>query len=334
MNEPWHHADRSPGMAKPSDPVIDEVLRAAIAAPSLHNAQPWRLRVKNAGSTVEMLADPDRMLPVSDPQGRAAYIGCGAALLNLRVAAAAKGVWARVTLAPDPDEPSLVARVELHDGYRGTSHDHDLAATISLRCSNREPYSDEAVPLGIRTELARAAKSEGCVLRFPDDDEAVRVRRLAADAERELLENPAYREELARWVSKERRDDGIAAEALGPRSWVGRDPVRDFAPGRPQPARYAYFEYAPQLAVLSARADSVPSWIAAGQALERVWLTATCHGISLCPLTQPLETTDAWLVRDTRWGLEYPQMIMRMGYGPPVAGRSPRRAVSDVVDWC
>jgi hypothetical protein len=49
------------------------------------------------------------------------------------------------------------------------------------------------------------------------------------------------------------------------------------------------------------------------------------------PLTQPLETADAWLVRDPRAGIEYPQMILRLGYGLPVS-RSPRRPVSDVLD--
>ena len=311
----------------------EELLRAAIAAPSLHNSQPWRLRLKNAGTTIEIFADTDRNLPVSDPQGRAGYIACGAALLNLRVAAGAQSIRASVALTPDPTRPLLVAQVDLSDGYRATPQDRELAAAISLRHSNREPYSTDPVPPQTRTELAHAAKSEGAVLRFLDDDESVRVRCLAADAERELLGNAGYRAELARWVSKERCDDGIPADALGPRSSVGRDPVRDFAPRREAPVRYADFESSPQLAVLSVRADNVPGWIAAGQALERVWLTATCRLISLCPLTQPLETPDAWLVADTRWGLDYPQMIIRIGYGPPVRTPSPRRALRDVVDW-
>jgi hypothetical protein len=311
----------------------DELLRAAIAAPSLHNSQPWRLRVTNAGSTIEIFVDPDRNLPVSDPQGRAAYIGCGAALLNLRVAARAKGMRAHVALTPAPARPLFVAHVELSEGCDATPHDRELADAISLRHSNREPYDSKPVPQEIRAELAQAAKSEAGVVRFLDDNEAVRVLRLASDAERELLGNPVYRAELERWISKERRDDGIPAGALGPRSSLGHDPVRDFAPSRPPPIRYGDFEESPQLAVLSVRADSVPGWIAAGQALERVWLTATCSQISLCPLTQPLETQDAWLVADTRWGLDYPQMIMRIGYGPPVTTQSPRRALSDVVDW-
>jgi Nitroreductase family len=321
------------GTSNACDSAIDELLRAAIAAPSLHNAQPWRLLVKNAGTTIEMFADPDRMLPVTDPQGRSAYISCGAALLNLRVAATAKSLRADVTLTPDSARPLFVAQVALSGGHRATPQDGELAAAISLRHTSREPYSNDAVPPDIRTELAEAAQSEGCVLRFLDDNEAVRVLRLTTDAERELLEDPAYRAELARWVGKEGRDDGIPADALGPRSWVGNDPVRDFAPRRSEPVRYAHFEESPQLTVLSVRADSVPNWIAAGQALERIWLTATCRGISLCPATQPLETPDAWLVRDTRWGFDYPQVIMRVGYGPPVRTHSPRRAVRDVVDW-
>jgi hypothetical protein len=127
--------------------------------------------------------------------------------------------------------------------------------------------------------------------------------------------------------------DGIPSEAIGPRSEIGRDPVRDFRTDRREPVRYADYEDKPQLAVLSVRGHGVPNWIAAGQALERVWLTATCRGISLCPLAQAFETSDAWLVRDTRWGSEYPQMIMRIGYGAPATATTPRRPIADVVDW-
>jgi hypothetical protein len=60
-------------------------------------------------------------------------------------------------------------------------------------------------------------------------------------------------------------------------------------------------------------------------------LAAALRGIAVAPLTQPLETADAWLVRDPRDGVEQPQMILRLGYGLPVPG-SPRRPVSEVLD--
>jgi hypothetical protein len=62
-----------------------------------------------------------------------------------------------------------------------------------------------------------------------------------------------------------------------------------------------------------------------------VLLTATAHGIAAAPLTQPLETADAWLVRDPQQDVEQPQMILRLGYGLPVSA-TPRRPVSEVLD--
>jgi hypothetical protein len=58
---------------------------------------------------------------------------------------------------------------------------------------------------------------------------------------------------------------------------------------------------------------------------------ATIRGLAASPLTQPLETGDAWLVRDPRAAVEYPQMIVRFGYSLPVPG-TPRRPVSEVLD--
>ena len=109
------------------------------------------------------------------------------------------------------------------------------------------------------------------------------------------------------------------------------DPVRDFTPARPDPIRYASFETTPQLAVLSTRFSAPADWLRAGQALQRVLLTAAARGVATTPLTQPLETADAWLVRDPRSGVEEPQMILRLGYGLPVPP-TPRRPVCEVLD--
>jgi nitroreductase len=78
-------------------------------------------------------------------------------------------------------------------------------------------------------------------------------------------------------------------------------------------------------------ADWLRTWLRAGQALQRVLLTATARGIAASPLTQPLETADAWLVRDPRSGHEQPQMILRIGYGLPIPP-TPRRPVSQVLN--
>jgi nitroreductase len=313
--------------------LAGDLLRAATAAPSMHNTQPWRFRVRRAGRTIELWADPARILLVGDPHGRAAHIACGAALFNLRLAAAVAGLEPRLRLLPDPRRPLLLAKIGLAGPHRATPGECELHAAIARRQTNREPFSGRAVPPGIRAELAEAAGLEGAFLHFLDHGEAKRVLGLVADAERDLLADPGYRAELARWAGGERDRDGIPDSVLGPRPMEGLAPSRDFTPERRQrPLRYAWFEEHPQLAVLSVRDGGPVDWLRAGQALERVWLTATVRGIALCPLTQPLETADAWQVRDPRSEIEQPQMILRIGYGLPLSPAAPRRPVPEVLD--
>lgn len=316
-----------------SPKLIDGLLRAAVAAPSMHNTQPWRFRVSPESATIEVRADPARKLPVSDPHGRAVHIACGAAVFNMRVAAAVEGMQPRVRLVPDPAQPTLLATVRLAGRHRATPDERELYAAIPRRHTNREPFSNRLVPPGIRAELAEAADLAGAVLNFPDHGEAVRLLKLATDAERDLLADTRYHSELARWAGGRHDEDGIPGSLIGPRSLEGPTPVRDFTPQRrEQPVRYAWFEEHPQLAVLSVHFGRRADWLRAGQALQRVLLTATVRGIAVCPLTQPLETADAWQVRDPRLGTEQPQMILRVGYGLPLSESAPRRPVSAVCD--
>jgi len=314
----------------PRDLVV-ELVTAATMAPSRHNSQPWRFRFEPASHTIDLYADPARMLPVGDPDGRAVHIACGAALFNLRLAATVAGRRPVVRLIPDPVQPLLLATVRLAGPCQAAQHETELRAVIAARRTNRSPFSGRAVPPGILAELAEAARIEGAVLHFPDRQEASRLLVLAQDAERDQLADPAYRAELARWAGGERDLEGVPDMVAGPCDPVRATPVRDFTPARPHPAGYAWFEEQPQLAVLSTLCNTRADWLRAGQALERAWLTATLRGVAVAPLTQPLETQDAWLVRDPQSGIEYPQMIMRLGEGLPVP-RAPRRPVSNVLD--
>jgi hypothetical protein len=309
-----------------------QLLRAAVAAPSMHNAQPWLFRMSDGNRLIDVSTDPARQLRYSDPSGRAAHIACGAALFNLCVAARIAGWQPAVTVAPDPSRPLLLATVRLSEPCEASETDREFYAAIDRRHTNRQPFSSERLPQGVLAELTEAARTEGALLHILDHEEAVRVLHLASDVERSQRGDAAYDAELARWAGGQRDREGIPESALGPRSPDRPTPVRDFAPGRRAgPVPYAWFETDPQLVVLSTASDSTADWLRAGQALQRVLLWATIRGVSACPLTQPLETAQAWLVRDTRSGSEQPQMILRLGYGLPTSA-TPRRPISDVVD--
>ncbi len=309
----------------------DVLLRAAVAAPSMHNTQPWRFRI--AGTVVEVHRDRARELPAEDPDGRMLHLGLGAAIFNLRVAAAHLGYGADARYVLDPGRPDLVAEVELVAGGPDTPQLAALFAAVPERRTNRNPYTDQRLPGDVRELLSLTAGTEGTELRWVDEPSRLHWLRMAiADANVEDDFDESRTAERRQWVGGDRDAEGVPASALGPRPRGRRAPVRDlgatpFDNRRPS----ADFETSPQLAVLSTRRDGPAEWLRAGQAMERLLLEATAHGVATSLLNQAIEHSRLrWLVRDPLGAWSRPQAVIRFGYGPPVPA-TPRRPLADVV---
>ncbi|MFI2414377.1 Acg family FMN-binding oxidoreductase [Streptomyces sp. NPDC018947] len=319
--------------------TVTAFVAEATAAPSMHNAQPWRFRYVAAERLLLLYADPERAMPRSDPGDRALHIGCGAALFNLRVAAAHASCAPRTRLLPDPRDRLLLAAVRLADPGEA-SRDEDLRrlrAAIPQRRTSRHPFSEEDVPEDVRAALREAAAREEAVLLFPGRWHVETLLDLVRDAESRDLMNPAADEDLVRWTrtgsEAATASDGVPEYAFGPRRRDGRAPVRDFAGRAPVADRGStVFERTPHLALLSTRGDGPADWLRAGQALERVLLESTLAGLSTSLTSHPLEDRELRLLaRDPRAGMGHVQMVLRLGYGPRGPG-TPRRPVRDVLE--
>jgi hypothetical protein len=312
--------------------VARRIAETAGAAPSIHNTQPWRFRVAG-GDLLEVHGEPERMLWVADCRGRALHLSCGAALLNLRLAVRAIGAKPLVWPLPDPQrEPTLMASVQLSGGRPATLEERELLDAIWQRHTSRVPFSGRPVPGAVWASLERAASAEFALLQPLGPAHTARVLQLTADAERELAEDFDHRVELARWIGTD-GDDGVPAAALGARPDRHPAPVRDLgraAPATALPA--ASYEPRPQLAVLATARDEPADWLRAGQALQRVLLSATVAGLAVSFLYQPIELHDMRQARTCWWPWpECPQIILRVGYGPQGPG-APRRRVDDILD--
>ena len=85
------------------------------------------------------------------------------------------------------------------------------------------------------------------------------------------------------------------------------------------------------LAVISTYADSWFDWLAAGQALEKMLLLARSEEVWASFFNQPIEVPALRKeLRDILERKDFPQMVLRMGYGPEVPP-TPRRAVEEVL---
>jgi hypothetical protein len=311
---------------------LRRLISAAEAAPSIHNTQPWRFRVVGQ-DLIEVRGDPDRMLWVADPRGHALHLSCGAALYNLRLAIRVAGLKPLVWTLPDPaHEPTLLAAVQLAEGRPATIAERELFEAIPARHTNRAPFANRLVPGSVRAELERAASLEYAALRMLSREQTVQVLGLVAEAERELASDPVHLSEMRQWISVGPAGDGVPPHVLGPRPDEQPAPVRDLGRGRPEPGRpVGHFEGRPQLAILSTAHDQPADWLRAGQALQRVLLTATWHGVAASFLYQPIELHEMRVAGGWWPWPEHPQMITRFGYGPPAAG-SPRRPFTEVLE--
>jgi nitroreductase len=333
---------------------------AAVRAPSLHNSQPWRFRLlvaserpgtPGAGASLRLAIgvrlDPGRQLPVADPTGWAARLAIGAAVFNLRLALAVQGWEPRVRLLPDPADPELLAVVSPGRRRPATPTERRLWTAVGRRHSNRAPFWPDPVPADARTRLVTSARVEGGWLALPAGfGRVAALAEIARAADQALMRDAAYRAELAAWTRSGPTAGGQAVDGVPATAAPGRRP-QDLLPTRPfgeadgpdrrAPAGRGHgagrdFEPRPLVAVLGTVGDTPGDQLVAGQALQRVLLTATDLGLAVSLLSQPIEVADAReRLRRAVHRSGVPQMVLRIGYGVP--GRpTPRRPVADVID--
>ncbi|GAA3044133.1 Acg family FMN-binding oxidoreductase [Actinokineospora globicatena] len=324
---------------RPDHETVLDALALACRAPSVHNTQPWRWLVGDR--SVHLMADPQRRVPATDPDGRDLLISCGGALHHLEVALAAFG-WRAVThLLPNPAEPEHLAAVQAYP-HHTDAEDIALVTALDDRRTDRRAYSSWAVPTGHLDLMARRAADFGVVaVPVTDPVERHQFARAAASAAREQEADPAYTSELAFWAGRGRStEEGVPAGAIPARTVdVEGVPMRAFPAGSLAPSPTGEHEQdASVLLVLGTTDDDETARLRAGQAASAVLLTATELGLATCPMSQPLEVPrHRERIRDRFLdGVGHAQLVVRVGYAPtsaPAVPQSPRRPLADVFAY-
>ena len=317
--------------------LVGEVIATAGRAPSLHNSQPWRFRVD--GDVLELRADAQRAMRVSDPEARELVISCGAALYNLRIALRGKSLTPHVRITPVQDDPLLLARITAESGPSPTPDERRLLAAVVRRHTHRLGFAPAPIADTLTSALEAEVAAEGARLVWVDDHDRVRaVAELTLLADRLQVGDALWQQEIERWVDTARRGrrDGVPITAVSPMPPQRRDtdrlPTRSFVADRFQPAADPGPGAVGRIAVLVTDGDKLTDWLTAGQALQRMLLRAADGWVFATYATAPLEVPYLRLaLRDMLVMRDYPQMLLELGHAGH-AHTTPRLPADEQLD--
>jgi hypothetical protein len=330
-------SDGLPEVAASPEETMRFVTNAGLQAPSVHNTQPWRFY--QGDHEISIAADNERQLRVADPDGREMKISCGAALFNVRVALRYLGFVPKTRVLPDPELPNLIARVTWDEQVPPIEYERKLFAEIARRRTHRGGFDPAPPPAALLDILPQEAMREKATLTLVTSDQQLdsAIAAVVEVGDCALRLNGARAQEEARWAPGpgSHRQDGVPPTAYPAQPEVTEPNfvTRDFAhghgwglPSSEAPAARS----AGVVGLLTTSVDQPSDWIHAGQALQRVLLTASTCNVSAALHSQPLEIPLLReFIRVHLAGRAYPQMVLRLGLTdePGVSVRRPTEEV-------
>nr|WP_241385842.1 nitroreductase family protein [Rhodococcus sp. CH91] len=292
------------------------IARAVVEAPSVHDTQPWNLRLPDHSAELEERLEFAE--PGPDPLRADRLISCGTALANLELAIRVLGNRARTTVLPDPHRPELVARIETLGPSTPTSRDLRLYAAISHRRSHRESFADIPVPAETLADIVAAAGEVPEVhVRLLAADEATALAHVLAYAAEARRRYPHYQREMFSWTShwQPRGNSEVVTTwnaTLDEAGAAGKALVTTDVPDTDSLAAAIARE---SVLLFSAPSSSPADLVRVGAAVERAWLAAVDARLSASVLTHPLRVEDAGARLAEMLDLpEPPLVVLRVGF--------------------
>jgi hypothetical protein len=319
--------------------ALEEAAAIGGYAPSIYNTQPWRWRL--TADTLELHLVPDRIMKVTDPEGRLATLSCGVALHHAHVALRAQGWNTTVTRAPADADPDVLARLHVGSRQVGNRAPVDPEAArylraIPLRHTDRRPVTGTPVEQADVDAIVAAVRTQDTELHTLRSDQVLELAAAVDHAQRSEAADPAWQTELAYWTG------GTRPSGLGvPDAAIPDGPTQTAVPGREfghhgEVPVSAEHDKAALFVMLYGQTDEPVDWLRAGEALSAGWLTATDHGVSVMPHSAPVEViATRQALRAMIASVGYPYLVLRLGRTDPARVDAPhtsRLPADQIID--
>jgi nitroreductase len=309
---------------------------AALGAPSVLNTQPWRWLIDR--HPARRTADRSRQVASIDPQGRLLTMSCGIALHHARTALAAAGHHVDITYLPDDNDPDLLAVIRLTGATPARPESVRMFRAMTVRHSDRRPFSDRTVADDTLQHLRTAAEERGAHLHLTRPDQLVALTVAAGRAATIEVADPRYRADLASWVGSDRDSgDGVPTGTAAPAA-ARPVPIRDFTATGPETTtvfdHLAPADTSARYVVLFTDGDDPRDWLTAGEALSAVLLAATADGLATSMMSDLVEVESSRnTLRDLLGHIGHPMVVVRLGYASDDTHPTdtPRRAPEAVI---
>jgi hypothetical protein len=277
----------------------EKILRAGIAAPSADNSQPWLFRWRD--DVLDLWIDRSRAGGLSDSRYVLSDLATGACLENMVIRARSLGYAADVDVFPGEDA-LWAARVRWRR-ETDSGEPEPLAEAIAERHTDRRFPWKGPITADARARLAEQARSAGGVeLHWLDEKKTKKAAlNVLRQAEALRFKSPLLHAELFSSIPFASGWRASCPEGLAPAALAVEPPLRPVFQLLARPAVMSAFNrlgaapmlgfrsahlpvrLSPGLCLLSIQATDRASILAAGRALERIWLQAMLEGLSVQP---------------------------------------------------
>jgi hypothetical protein len=278
------------------------LVAAAILAANPHNSQPWVFHV--SPHQIDVFADTARNIGAVDPLLREVYVGLGAALENLMLAAPANGYRADVSLLPTPGQPIHAATVKLSSGPPRRS---ELYAQIPNRHTDRSAYKAQAVPTATLAQMTALAADvpDTRVYWYTSNADRGRIgalmvqaaQALTRDRQQSIDDNRWFRHD---WDAIQHYKDGLTLDAQALPALTAA--IAKLLPATSRQCNDTFWvkrtrdpqvKTAASYGIVAVRdPHSNAQRLIGGRLLERIHLWTAAHGLSLGHMNQITERVD------------------------------------------